>query len=114
MGVYKLKFWQSATGDRPVRAWLVALQADEKRKLDKLFKLLEEFGPGLRLPNGRALGGGLYELRDDSKGPGFRVYYERVEDVVLVLLVGGDKSTQPRDIEMARARMTRNEKGGAK
>jgi putative addiction module killer protein len=93
---------------------VLALQVDEKRKVDKLFKLLEEFGPGLRLPNGRALGGGLYELRDDSKGPGFRVYYERVDDVVLVLLVGGDKSTQTRDIETARGRMKRNEKGGTR
>lgn len=40
-------------------------------------------------------------------GPGYRVYYTRSGEVVYFLLVGGDKSSQPRDIkraiEMARA-----------
>jgi putative addiction module killer protein len=57
------------------------------------------------MPNGKPLGEGLYEARDDSKGPGFRVYYTRVDDVILVLLVGGNKSTQKRDIETAKNRM---------
>jgi putative addiction module killer protein len=114
MGMYRLKFWQSASGEQPVRTWLLALEKVEKRRIDILFKLLEEFGPALKLPNSRPLGGGLYELRDDSKGPGFRVYYERVEGILLVLLVGGDKSTQTRDIEAARARMKKNDKGETK
>ena len=100
-----MKFWQSASGERPVRAWLMGLTLEEKRKVDKLLKLLEAFGTSLPYPNGKYLGDGLFEARDDSKGPGFRVYYHRAEDVLLVLLVGGDKSTQTRDIEMARRRM---------
>ncbi|GAM52723.1 hypothetical protein EBME_1186 [bacterium endosymbiont of Mortierella elongata FMR23-6] len=35
-------------------------------------------------------------------GPGYRVYYTRHELVVYVLLLGGDKSTQKRDIKHAR------------
>ena len=34
-------------------------------------------------------------------GPGFRLYYTRVGDVVYLLLLGGDKSTQKRDIKQA-------------
>ncbi len=36
-------------------------------------------------------------------GPGYRVYYSRTGDVVYLLLCGGDKSTQRRDIKQAKA-----------
>ena len=45
--------------------------------------------------------GGIGELRIDL-GPGYRVYFVRRGDVVVVLLCGGDKSSQRRDIEYAR------------
>jgi putative addiction module killer protein len=103
--MYRLKFWQSQGGDRPVRNWLLSLTFEEKKKVDKLLKLLEAFGTSLPSPNGKYLGDGLFEARDDSKGPGFRVYCHRTEEVILVLLVGGDKSSQKRDIETAKKRM---------
>gem|GEM_PF-5427319 len=34
-------------------------------------------------------------------GPGYRVYYKQVEQKIIVLLVAGDKSSQPRDIRLA-------------
>lgn len=49
----------------------------------------------------RSLGGGVSEIRIDY-GPGYRVYFVRRADEVVVLLCGGDKSTQVRDIEVAR------------
>lgn len=50
----------------------------------------------------KALGDGVHELRIDV-GPGYRVYYAKHGDVVVVLLAGGDKSTQIADIKLARA-----------
>jgi putative addiction module killer protein len=47
-----------------------------------------------------AIGGGLSELRIHH-GPGYRVYYWQQGDVLLILLCGGDKSSQTRDIEKA-------------
>ena len=44
---------------------------------------------------------GIGELRIDY-GPGYRVYFIRRGDVLIVLLCGGDKSTQKKDIERAR------------
>jgi len=35
-------------------------------------------------------------------GPGYRVYFKRVGEVIYLLLIGGDKSTQKRDIERAK------------
>lgn len=59
-----------------------------------------------RLANGNAgdvkpVGAGISELRI-SYGPGYRVYYLNEGQRVIVLLCGGDKSTQARDIRQAR------------
>ena len=45
----------------------------------------------------KPVGGGVEELRIDF-GPGYRIYYGRRGSLVVVLLCGGDKGTQARDI----------------
>ncbi|MCE4058058.1 type II toxin-antitoxin system RelE/ParE family toxin [Pseudomonas sp. Au-Pse12] len=47
------------------------------------------------------LGGGVYEMRI-HRGPGYRVYFSRRGTVIYLLLIGGDKATQKRDIQRAR------------
>ena len=63
----------------------------------------------------RALDGGVFELRIDW-GPGYRVYAARVGKVVVLLLCGGDKKSQSKDIEDAKAYLqdykTRSKKSG--
>ena len=48
----------------------------------------------------RNLPGGISELKIDF-GPGYRVYYSKRGERVLLLLIGGDKSTQQKDIQSA-------------
>ena len=48
----------------------------------------------------KAVGEGVSELRINY-GPGYRVYYKRHGQKVVVLLAGGDKSTQAKDIKTA-------------
>lgn len=47
------------------------------------------------------VGDGIYEMRIHY-GPGYRIYYTKEDNVIVLLLVGGDKSTQQKDIEKAK------------
>ena len=50
----------------------------------------------------KPVGSGVSELRVDV-GPGYRLYFVRRGEALIVLLCGGDKSTQQRDIVQAKA-----------
>ena len=52
----------------------------------------------------RSVGGGVMEMRVDY-GPGYRVYFAWQGDGIVVLLCGGDKRTQRRDIKRAKELM---------
>jgi putative addiction module killer protein len=56
---------------------------------------------GGNLGDVKSLGGGLHELRI-MFGPGYRIYFTFEDDVLVILLNGGDKGSQKRDIAAAR------------
>ncbi|MCC6309676.1 MAG: type II toxin-antitoxin system RelE/ParE family toxin [Trueperaceae bacterium] len=82
---------------REYRAWIEGLAdvTGRWRILRRVDRLIEGH-PGSH----RYLGNGLFELKIDV-GPGYRVYYSLHGLSRLVLLAGGDKSTQTRDIAKA-------------
>jgi putative addiction module killer protein len=78
--------WLGQLKDRRGRAKIIA-------RLDRL----EDGNPG----NSRSVGEGVVELKIDF-GPGYRVYYVQRREVFILLLCGGDKSTQVKDIRRAK------------
>lgn len=80
------------------RAWLSEL-ADEIGKAAIVARIVR-MEVGL-MGDVKSVGGGVSEARIDV-GPGYRVYYHRRGLLVILLLTGGDKSSQSRDIERAR------------
>jgi putative addiction module killer protein len=48
----------------------------------------------------RVLGGGFIELKEDF-GPGYRIYLGQDSEELIILLCGGDKSSQKKDIQLA-------------
>jgi putative addiction module killer protein len=49
----------------------------------------------------KAVGEGISEMRIDT-GPGYRVYYKQTGRMIIVILCGGDKSSQDKDIRTAK------------
>jgi len=58
----------------------------------------------------RSVGNGIFELRIDY-GQGYRIYYKKVKDNIVVLLCGGDKSVQEEDIKNAKKILKELENG---
>ncbi len=102
---WKVIFWENSRGDKEVAIFFSELEQKWKKKFAFLLLLLEETGPLMPPPGNKNLGNGLYELRDTSKGPGYRVYYCVRDQKMILLLVAGTKSSQKRDIEIATKRM---------
>ena len=49
----------------------------------------------------KSIGADVSELRITT-GPGYRIYYTKKDDEIVILLVGGDKTTQSKDIQKAK------------
>ena len=78
--------------------WLRTLrdQRAAQRIADRIVRI-SEGKPG----DVKSVGGAVSEMRIDY-GPGYRVYFMRRGNTVVVLLCGGDKRTQQKDIKRAR------------
>lgn len=80
------------------RAWLAGLK--DRKAIEKIAIAVTKLRRGLG--NVKRLSPGVSECKIDY-GPGYRLYFTRRGDVLIILLCGGDKSSQRRDIERAEA-----------
>ena len=80
------------------RDWLLKLADDKARaRITMRLRRLELGNPGDVEP----VGDGVSEMQIDY-GPGYRVYYMATDTTVVLLLCGGDKKSQARDIKRAK------------
>ncbi|MEG4852081.1 type II toxin-antitoxin system RelE/ParE family toxin [Microcoleus sp. B5-D4] len=85
-------------GRVPFAEWIDSLRDRNTRA--KINNRLRRVSLG-NLGDYRSVGGGVFELRIDW-GPGYRVYFGQIGLTIVLLLCGGDKSTQDRDILKAK------------
>lgn len=95
----------------PFSAWFESLNAAAAAKVATALYRLEAGN----LSNVKGVGGGLFERKIDF-GPGYRIYFGKDGDTLVILLGGSSKQRQQQAIAMAQARWTdykRRKKHGA-
>lgn len=94
----ELEIYRTNEGEEPFSSWLDSLKDRNARA--KIKKRLDRVALG-NLGNYEFVGEGVFEFKVDY-GPGYRVYFAQIERRIILLLCGGDKSTQDRDIMRAK------------
>ena len=94
----EIEVYETPNGQTPFSEWFASIQ--DTRTQTRIRGRLD------RLENGnygdcQSVGSGVFELRLHF-GPGYRIYFGEVDRTIVLLLCGGDKSTQTRDIQRAR------------
>jgi putative addiction module killer protein len=96
--VFDLIVYERLHGHCPYDRWFVSLR--NERAQSRIIAKLRQVRAG-NLGDCKSVGDGVIELRIDA-GPGYRIYCGRSGVALVVLLCGGDKSTQSQDIERAK------------
>lgn len=95
----EIRKYRRSDGNVPFDRWIVKLR-DAQAKARVLVQI-DRLALGLP-GDWKSIGEGVFELRIFT-GKGYRVYFARDGKTVVILLCGGDKSTQDRDIELAKS-----------
>lgn len=94
----EIRLYETADGHAPFADWSSELDPPARARVMRALTRLEAGN----VSNVKGVGEGVLELRIDF-GPGYRVYFGRDGDVLVILLTGGTKTRQQRDIEAARS-----------
>jgi putative addiction module killer protein len=103
---YELREYIQGDGS-PFQKWFSGLDGAPKARIASYLARMESGNFG----DSKQVGGGVQELRLHF-GAGYRVYYGRDGDTLIILLGGGSKRKQSAEIEAAKKRWTAYEKRG--
>ena len=94
----ELLIYETRTGKVPFKEWIEALR-DKKgcTVIEARLDRLERGNAGMC----QSVGNGVYELKIHF-GPGYRIYFGQDGKVLIILLCGGDKKSQEKDIQNAK------------
>jgi putative addiction module killer protein len=96
--IKQIIFYETEKGKQPFTQWLNSIKDrnTQSRILTRIYRLkIGNYGNFKRLDNE------LIELKYQF-GPGYRVYCSEIGNMIVLLLCGGDKSNQSKDIEKAK------------
>jgi len=94
----EVRYYLLGDGSSPFAEWFADLDVIARTKVTVAITRVEQGN----LSRVKSLGGGLLEYKIDF-GPGYRVYFGRDGDVLVILLTGGTKKRQQNDIKTASA-----------
>ncbi len=94
----KIQAYRTSNGREPFTEWLKSVQ--DRNTRNRIERRLDRIRSG-NFGDYRSVGAGVFELRF-SFGAGYRIYFGEVDDTIILLLCGGDKSSQAGDIERAK------------
>jgi putative addiction module killer protein len=94
----EIRYYVAPSGLQPFAAWFADLEPVAGAKVTRAIVRLEQGN----FSNVKSVGEGVLEYRIDF-GPGYRVYFGRDGDALVILLTGGTKKRQQRDIDAAHA-----------
>ena len=106
-----IQYWHE-NGQFYIEQWLDERTPQQFKSIVKEIKLLERSGNMLRLPHSRALGEGLFELRERTYG--YRIYYTFLDNHNIIILQVGSKHSQKNDIKISRERLLKYRSKGEK
>jgi len=92
----KILIYQDQRGKEPFGEWVKSLSRTDRARV---FARLDRVEAG-NFGDYKAVGEGVHEFRLHF-GAGYRIYFGRIEQTIILLLGGGDKSTQEKDIRRA-------------
>jgi putative addiction module killer protein len=95
---YEIDYYVTADGQRPFKEWLENLRDIQGRARVRVRLDRARLG---NLGDNCSVGEGVHELRIDY-GPGYRIYFGLEGKRLVLLLLGGDKSSQSKDITKAK------------
>ena len=95
----EVREYETEDGEHPFGIWFLALNTPAALKITTAIARMEEGN----LSNAKAVGQGVREYKVNF-GPGYRVYFGNDGNTVVILLAGGTKKRQSRDIAVAQDR----------
>src|SRR5882724_8362327 len=98
VGMVNIRYYVAESGEEPFADWFAELEAVARAKIARAIVRIEEGN----FSNVKSVGEGVLEYRINF-GPGYRVYFGQDGDALVILLTGGTKKRQQRDIDAAHA-----------
>ena len=94
----ELRGYVDENGTKPFASWFETLDPSAAAKVAIALTRMEQGN----FSNTKGVGSGVYEYKLDF-GPGYRIYFGKDGDRIVILLAGGTKQRQNRDIQRAQA-----------